>query len=259
MRAADIARGLGAADLLGRAALGYGGQHAWFRAGKDRRLIPLLEDALEAQPKQNTGIRSMLLARLAGALRDHRDHERRLSLAAEAVDIARRLGDLAVLAWAIEGSYASISWPRDSDRWLSMARELREVAEQLGDMENVFSGHLHAFSAYMVRGDVDAADRELAAAEAVARDLRQPLSLWLLPSRNLMRALHAGRFEEAERLVGEELSSDRAWRATPHTSLSTWRSSTAGHSAVNGAGFPRSVSRWSASWRSTHSSCRAAC
>ena len=206
VRAADIARGLGAADRLGRAALGYGGQHAWFRAGKDRRLIPLLEDALEAQPKQNTGIRSMLLARLAGAMRDHRDHERRAALAAEAVDIARRLGDLGVLAWAIDGSYASISWPRDSDRWLAMSRELREVAEQLGDREKVFSGHLHAFSAFMVRGEVDAADRELATAGTVARELRQPLPLWLLTVAAIMRSLHAGRFEEAERLVGEELA-----------------------------------------------------
>ena len=205
VRAADIARGVGAADLLGRAALGYGGRHAWFRAGKDRRLIPLLEDALEAQPK-DTGIRAMLLARLAGAMRDHRVHERRAALAAEAVDIARRLGGLGVLAWVIDGSYASITWPRDSDRWLAMARELREVGEQLGDMEKVFSGHLHGFSAFMVRGEVDAADRELVAAGTVARELRQPLPLWLLTVAAIMRALHAGRFEEAERLVGEELA-----------------------------------------------------
>ena len=206
VRAAEVARGLGAPDLLGRAALGYGGRHVWFRAGKDARLIALLEDALKAQPKRDSGIRAMLLARLAGALRDQPVYERRSALTAEAVEIARRLGDPEVLAYTIEGSYASISWPRDIDSWLSMAQELRQIGGQLGNAENVFSGHVHAFSAFMVRGDVDAADRELASAEAVARDLRQPLLPWLVTAGTLMRALQTGHFEEAERLLGEELS-----------------------------------------------------
>ena len=50
VRAADVARSLDAPEQLARAALGYGGRFVWFRAGKDRRLIPLLEDALEALP-----------------------------------------------------------------------------------------------------------------------------------------------------------------------------------------------------------------
>ncbi len=171
-----------------------------------RRLIPLLEDALDAQPTRDTGMRAMLLARLAGALRDDPASDRRAALTAEAVEIAQRLRDPDVLAYAIEGTYASISCPRDTDRWLSMARELSQIAQQLGDMEKLFSDHLLAFSAFMARGDVEAADREFAASTAVARELRQPLQLWLLTVVAVMRALQAGRFDEAEQLVGEELS-----------------------------------------------------
>ena len=83
---------------MGRAALGYGGRYVWFRAGKDRRLIQLLEDAIDAQPPRDTGMRAMLLARLAGALRDQPVPERRAGLTEEAVQIARRLGDAETLA-----------------------------------------------------------------------------------------------------------------------------------------------------------------
>ena len=198
--AAELARELGAADQLARAALGYGGRYVWFRAGKDRRLIRLLEDALEAQPS-GTGLRAMLLARLAGALRGQPVPERRAALTEEAVEIARRLGDPETLAYALEGTYASISWPRDTDRWLSMATELRQIAGQLGDMEKAFSGHLHAFGAFMVRGDIEAAELEFAELRAAAHELRQPLQLWGLTMVGVMRALQVGRFDEAEELV----------------------------------------------------------
>ena len=110
-------------------------------------------------------MRAMLLARLAGALRDRPVPERREALTDEAVEIARKLGRSGDLAYAIEGTYASISWPRDTDGWLSMARELSRIAEQLGDMEKVFAGHLHAFGAFMVRGDMEAAELEFADAD----------------------------------------------------------------------------------------------
>jgi DNA-binding SARP family transcriptional activator len=199
--AAEVARELGAADQLARAALGYGGRYVWFRAGKDRRLIRLLEDALEAQPTGDTGLRAMLLARLAGALRGQPVPERRAALTEEGVEIARRLGDPETLAYAIEGTYASISWPRDTDRWLSMATELTQIAGQLGDLEKVFSGHLHAFGAFMVRGDIEAAELEFAELTAVAHELRQPLQLWALETVGVMRALQVGSFDEAAELV----------------------------------------------------------
>ena len=87
-----------------------------------------------------------------------------------------------------------------------MARELSEVAEQLGDMEKAFSAHLHAFGAFMVRGDVEAAELEFEAATAVAHDLRQPPQHWGLTMAGVMRALQAGRFEEAEQLVEREVA-----------------------------------------------------
>ena len=92
--AADIARAISASEQLARAALGYGGRFVWFRAGSDRRLIPLLEDALGALSRDHP-LRARLLARLAGALRDQPVAERRAELCREAVELARGLDDAA--------------------------------------------------------------------------------------------------------------------------------------------------------------------
>lgn len=199
--AADAARRLDAPTQLGRAALGYGGRYVWFRAGSDQRLIPLLEDALAKTPDTDSALRARLLARLAGALRDRPALERRAALSREAVEMARRLGDRSTLAYALDGTYAALSWPRDAEAWLAMARELTELAEETGDKEQAFSSHLHAFGAFMVRGDTRAAGAEFGRMAALAQELRQPAHAWSLSIARGTRALFAGRIAEADRLI----------------------------------------------------------
>ena len=130
IRAAELARRLGEPEQLARAALGYGGRWIWFRAGKDQRLVPLLEDGLNALPDGDSELRAMLMARLAGALRDRPVPERRESLTREALEIARRLEDPRTLAHAVGGTYSALSWPRDTDAWLGMATELVRSARR---------------------------------------------------------------------------------------------------------------------------------
>jgi DNA-binding SARP family transcriptional activator len=199
-RAANIALGLDAPEQLARAALGYGGRFIWFRAGNDPRLVPLLEQALAALPDP-TPLRARLLARLAGALRDHRAPERRASLTREALDIARRLGDPTTLAYALEGSYSSLCWPRETRQWLAMGTEEIELATASGNGEYVFFGHLNVFGVHMVRGDIDSAEAELSAMASLAHELRQPVQLGAVTFARAMLALFRGRLEEAERLI----------------------------------------------------------
>jgi DNA-binding SARP family transcriptional activator len=201
LRAAEIARRLDAPEQLARAALGYGGRWIWFRAGKDRRLIPLLEDALAALPEGDSQLRAMLLARLAGALRDHPVPERRAALTREALEIARRLDDPQTLAHAVGGTYSAFSWPRDTDDWLAMARELVRVGQEIGDKEQAFFGHFHAFGAFMVSGDVTAAYREFKAAERLAQELRQPSQTWLVRVEEATRDVFTGRLRRAEEVM----------------------------------------------------------
>jgi eukaryotic-like serine/threonine-protein kinase len=199
-QAAEVARQVDAPEQLARAALGYGGRFVWFRAGSDGRLIPLLEDALDRLPREHP-LRARLLARLAGALRDQPAAERRASLCQEAVELARNLGEPATLAYALEGTYSALSWPRDADAWLAMARELARLSDETGDAEHAFNGHQHAWGAYMVRGDMRAADGELSQMTELARGLRQPAQTWSLAMSQASRAMFEGRFEEAERVI----------------------------------------------------------
>jgi DNA-binding SARP family transcriptional activator/tetratricopeptide (TPR) repeat protein len=201
IRAANVARSLEAPEQLARAALGYGGRWVWFRAGKDRRLIPLLESALEALPPGDNPLRAMLLARLAGALRDHGVPQRRASLTSGALEIARRLDDPRTLAHALDATYAAFSWPRDADAWLAMAKELTRLADKIGDKELAFIGHFHAFGALMVRGDMRAVDREFELMRGIAQELRQPSHIWVVLATQAMRDVFAGRFEQAEEVL----------------------------------------------------------
>jgi DNA-binding SARP family transcriptional activator len=197
-RAADVAKDLSLPDPLARAAIGYGGRFVWVRAGKDRRLVPLLQDALAALPEDDSVLRVKLLARLAGALRDQPSPRTVASITNEAVEMARRMGDPGTLAYALDGLYAGIRYPQQTAEWRAMADELVEVAECAGDKERTWAGHQHRLGPLMLVGDLDGVDAELQAMERLADELRQPAQLWAHSLTQTMRVLFAGCFEEAE-------------------------------------------------------------
>ena len=57
----------------------------------------------------------MLLARLACAMRDEPLRDRRVVLGARAVEMARRLGDPATLAHALDGRWPAVEGPDNVD------------------------------------------------------------------------------------------------------------------------------------------------
>src|SRR5204863_8359968 len=139
--AADIARRLGLEEKLANAAGGYGGRIVWARAGDDARLVPLLEEALSALSEEHVDLRVRLLARLAGALRDEHSRERRDALSREAVELARRCGNPAELAYALDARAAAIVAPDTVAECLALADELLELAERIGDRERAAAAH----------------------------------------------------------------------------------------------------------------------
>jgi DNA-binding SARP family transcriptional activator len=188
-------------EALARAALGYGGRLVWSRAGRDHMLVPLLEEALDALSDEDTALRARVLARLAGALRDQPDRARRVALSGEAVEIARRLGDPATLAYVLDGRLSAIQLPENTRERLEIATEILSLAEESGDKEQQFQGHDHRLMALVELGDLEAAAAAGAAQARIARELRQPAQLWLVEVNKAMWALLAGRFDEAEALI----------------------------------------------------------
>jgi DNA-binding SARP family transcriptional activator len=213
--AAELARRLGDGEGLARAALGYGGRFVWLRAGRDQRIVSLLEDALASLPPEDSSLRVRVLARLAGALRDLHSPERRVSLCREAVASARRLGDAATLAYALDGM-AALAFP-DSHAWFELATETVTVSQAADDRERIFNGRTSRAGAAMSLGDIPTADAEIAAMARLADELRQPAQQWMTTVFLAMRALSDGRYQEAEELIRQALSlgeTAEAWDAS---------------------------------------------
>ena len=136
LTACELARAARSAEGFARAALGYGGRTGWQRAAGDTLLVPLLEEALTALGTDDSVLRAKLLARLAGALRDQPSLEPRASLAGEAVDIARRLGDKDTLAYTLASLFAA-TWGPEVQELGAIADELSRLAEETGSIDAV--------------------------------------------------------------------------------------------------------------------------
>jgi DNA-binding SARP family transcriptional activator len=205
--AARTARGAGLREQLARAALGYGGRFVWGRGLGDTKLLPLLEEALAALPEEDNELRVRLLARLAGGpLRETLALAPRLAMSQEAVDMARRLGDPATLAYALNGRLCANWGPDGLAERLGIADELIQVSEQVGDLERTYEGRGFRYYALLEGGDMLRAYTEHEALTRLAEELRQPAQLWDLAVNRASLALFEGRFAQAEVTIREALA-----------------------------------------------------
>ena len=206
--AAVLAEHAGFAQPLAQAALGYGGRFAWARGSTDPELVPLLERALALVDEGDADTRVRLLARLAAAARDDASGARRGDLADEALRLARQSGDLATLAWALEGGWIAVEGP---DRYMrregiAVGDELISLGERLGDQERVYAGRDHLLHSRWVFCDRAGVESELDALDRLAGELRQPPHHWHARMSRAMLDQMDGRFEDAERLVAEAVA-----------------------------------------------------
>jgi len=206
-RAAELAERAGLAEQLARAAIGYGGRFAWARSMADPEMVPLLERALAAIGDGDSALRVRVLARLATAARDEPLRERRAALGEEALRIARRSGDPATLAAAVEGHYIAVEGPQEHLRGdgIAVGNELISLGEQIGDKEKVFAGYDHGLHCVWALADRAGVDVRVQALGELADELRQPPHHWDVGTTRAMVALMEGRFEDAERLIADTL------------------------------------------------------
>ena len=206
LEAGRLARASGLPEHLARAALGYGGRFVWLRAGPDRDVVRLLEEALAALPEDDSELRVRLLARLAGALRDQPSRELRDELSRQAVDMARRLGAPSAEAYALAGRYACIWGPDNTEELLGIAERTVLLAEQIGEPERALEGHLVRHTSLMILGDIPAATRALEEAGRLADELRQVLQRWYVACYRAILGLFEGRYADAEARIEEVLA-----------------------------------------------------
>jgi DNA-binding SARP family transcriptional activator len=216
--AAALARRHGLTGALGRAAAGYAGRIVFSRAGADDRVVPLLEEAIAGLGEGDAELRSRLLARLAGALRDEHSRARRDLLSREAVDLARQAAP-AALGYALAGRAHAITAPDTVDEMQTLSDEICEIAARAGDLEELISGHILRVMVSLWLGDLRAARADLAEAARIAEELGQPAQLWLVLGQEANLAIGTGEFAAADKLVAEALTAGKVAQpdaAIPH-------------------------------------------
>lgn len=204
--AAAIARGCASGERLARAALGYGGRFVWTSMRDDPHGLPLLEEAIAALPEHDSELRARALARLAaGPLKIKGDagRARRFALSAEAVAMARRIQDPALLGWALDGRKVAIWGPDTMEEHWATIEELRRLAEDAGDPEQLVDAHICALIMRFERFELSGFETAYAKAELAAKELRQPGQRWLVAVMAPMHALLVGRLGDAEQLIDE--------------------------------------------------------
>ena len=200
--AARLARVCARDDMLARAALGVAGLTVTIVA-VDESLVALLEEALDRLDPQSGALRVRLLSRLAIALAYAPDERRRHALAEEAVSRARALADPAALAVALTAAHVVYWAPEHLGARLIAADELVTLGERSDDLEIELHGRHWRVADLLERGDVAAAEEEVARYERVASAARLPAFSWYVPAWRAALAGYRGDLPSARRLADE--------------------------------------------------------
>lgn len=198
--AAVVARRLGDPELLARAALGLGAGFGGFEVRLlDPAQVELLEEALRGLDPEPSVLRAWVLARLSVALSFMGAEARRLSLSDAAVAMARRLGEPAVLGYALAGHCDAIAGPDHCEARLAESTEVVRLAQAAGHRPLELLGRRLRVVALLEVGDAGGADVEIERFAQVADQIRQPLYRWYVPLWRGMRELMQGDVAAAAR------------------------------------------------------------
>jgi tetratricopeptide (TPR) repeat protein len=204
--AATLARRLPSPELLARAALGLAG-HLGTPGLADADTLALLEEVLGALPETDSVLRARVMGRFAWELCYSEAWGRQAAVSEAAVAIARRLGDVATLAYALTARRNSRSPRSDYEGRQGDIDEFLRCAGQCGSGEIALEAvHIWRMEDFLEEGDIAGFAAELEMCARAAEERRHPLyRLWTLVFR-AMHALLEGRFGDAERLAVEFLA-----------------------------------------------------
>jgi class 3 adenylate cyclase len=176
----------------------------------DHALIALYEEALAGlQGEGDDVLRAKLLAQLSAELLYAGDFGRRHRLSAEAVTIARRIGDQSVLAFALYARAVAINVPAALAERLALTAEMEALADRSASIETRWSVAYHRFGALLESGDIDRAEQMLARMRELIPKLRQPYFNWATSLAGAMLGVMRG-VPDAERQVSAAFELGRA-------------------------------------------------
>jgi tetratricopeptide (TPR) repeat protein len=199
LQAAEIARRVGATELLTQAALGF--EKMGIETGVvDQPLVTLLAEALNALGEQESALRARLLARLAQELHYAAGSSaRRVMLSRQAVAMARQSGDPTALAAALDSRRLDLWGTEDVQERLVTITEIIHLAETVGNQERAMRSRIDRITTLLALGERTAADAELATYAQL----------------EALQALLEGRFTDGEHLARQAFA--RGQCVQPHT------------------------------------------
>jgi tetratricopeptide (TPR) repeat protein len=205
LAAEEVARETGDAEQLARAAIGFGEPQV--EGGLvDRQLIALLEEAIQGLSPEDSALRARLLARLSLELTFSDEVTLRESLSLEAVEMARRVGDVVALCNALRARWLARWGPDGLEERATLAEEHLALARETGDREIELLARARRITCLVEAGDGAAAAVDIAAHAALAEELRMPYYAWVAATMRAGRALLAGSFDRVEALADEARS-----------------------------------------------------
>jgi DNA-binding CsgD family transcriptional regulator/tetratricopeptide (TPR) repeat protein len=193
--AAGIARELGDAELLAKAAIGY--EDTSWRPGALRDATDLLEEASATLGEERSELRVGLLSGLARALDMRGVHERAAEVRRTAIGLARRLNDRTGLATVLMRSY----WSRGSttlEEIIEMLSEAKALGEEMGNIEIQTEAASWRCPSFVAAGDLVSARSQVFDLLEMARASAQPFMIHVAEHYRSAIALADGRLEEAD-------------------------------------------------------------
>jgi len=204
--AAEAARAAGLPELLARACLATAAP----MPRPNPRVVPLLEAALATIPGGDSSRRSGLLSVLACQRTFAGSWEEQSSMREESIAMARRLGDVRALAFALRNAY--IRWKPDG--WVpEPIEEVIQLARELGDKELEVISRCHHLQVALALGDIAAVDSGIEEHARLGEELQQRVQMLHPAILRSMRALLAGPLSLAEQLSDEVLKLARRYNA----------------------------------------------
>ena len=194
--AAEIGRDAGDPELLARAAIGFE-EACWGEGRAQRAALELLDEASAALGEEESTLRIGLLSALARVLSYRGDQARAAIIRANAIDMARRLGDRRELAMLLARAYTARG-TSTLEEILDMLTEACALGDELGDLKIQCRARGWRPVVLMALGQLAPARRALAEFAELAERGRQPFDVFTAEHIGSAIALSDGHLEEAE-------------------------------------------------------------
>jgi hypothetical protein len=265
LEAVAVAESLDDIELTARAAIATTQGTLWQSAAPGevhREVVAALRHCLEQLPQDDDPLRCRVLLGLANELYYGAPYAERRALVDEALAMARRLDDPALLLDACQISFSSLWRPDTAEERLALAEESLLLAEQIGnERAYVVSACLRA----VVYGELGRPAEMFHAAEVARREaerLHIPYGLMVIENLLLAWLAMAGRFDECEatveriRVLDAQMSLDQSEAATAGALVvvALWSGRAAEAAAIvqsmEGGPFPITAAAVSCLWRS---------